>query len=237
MMEKKLRVKFIAKPDKTDDPGKETPYQIFLKNTGYTTKCLVPISKGKYAWDGNFLMDTGIGDSLTLRFRVGFDLKLNTTYNFLLKSLEFSSLEELITEFKNTVANTPLPKSLSRKQLVDVVIAGEKMELNISRLTTEDKETLIKIILNHDSGKHWIPIIQDLIWIDWGWKKNPTPKVKKPAKKLLTRRAQDRVSTFWSSLGNINDTFSISPELESSLRDELQMNDSEPTEQAGDLPY
>ncbi len=168
--------------DVPNKPEKETPYSRFIKNLGITSHHL--IKSGYHYW---YLgsMPTPCGE-----FSADYSASGRGNTTIKLKSLLYENKAQLGEELVSTLENTPVPETLSRKNLVNVIIPGVKIELNPLDMSDKNLHILIDIVKHTDDKFQWLPILQDIVWIRKKWKKEPVKVVKKTAKKkpLLAHR-------------------------------------------------
>jgi hypothetical protein len=112
--------------------------------------------------------------------------------NLRLRTYDFKSREDLIDTIVDTLVNAKLPDGFTRKQIDDVLIHGDRVELNPNRMGKQTLATCINMILSKEGDLEWLPVLQDILWQHKGWKKVKTlPKAKAKVKqKPVARRAR-----------------------------------------------
>jgi hypothetical protein len=201
-MERKARVKIDMK-ETMKEPAKpsETPLERFAKNLNYNINNIhraghhyfisAPIDTDGGVLAATKKVDKAVSGLLAYLQEEEKGLT-KPNYSVKLKTLLFNSRKELSDTITNTLVDTKVQETLSRKNLIDVKIEGEKIELYPMEMSNEDIQILINVITRSGKSMHWLPILQDILWQRWGWKK--TPQVKKKVAKKPVARAVPRTA-------------------------------------------
>jgi hypothetical protein len=104
-----------------------------------------------------------------------------------IKSLSPSTKAQFLSNLTLLLTTTPVPPELNRKDLSVVVLENSKYTLRLHYATLTLLKWCATVIKNaNGANMQWLPIIQDLIWLAWGWKKPvPVKKAKSTKKKSL----------------------------------------------------
>lgn len=129
--------------------------------------------------NGDYYLMTNIDTPMGMMY---FTSNAFRRYPLQLLSLTPVTNTELAADMVKLVTTVPLPDKLDRKNLPDsILLENADYRFNLRLAKVSMLKWLAERIRESGQSMHWLPIIQDLIWMEWGWKKNTSTKKKKKA--------------------------------------------------------
>jgi hypothetical protein len=109
-------------------------------------------------------------------------------FPLVVKSLSPITKTQLIANLSSLLMSTPIPENLNRKTLSPLVLENSQFVLDLNKCLISTLRWSANLLKQQNKDMHWLPIIQDLLWQEWGWKKKIVPKkIEKKAQKKGVR--------------------------------------------------